>query len=210
MLSKDKVDAFWEARADIADKRIATHYKKDGAIDYDVELVKQYLTPEAEVCDLGAGTGCMTEMLAPQVKKIVAVEKVKSLLDRVEPLANIEPVCSDIMDFDPHAKFDVVLLFGVINFLAVADEEVLYKKIYRYLKPGGILIANHACGVAAEVIVDKYSEQIGAHYNCRYPFLESEKALLEQNFEVKVVDIYPKELNRWENTHYYAFVAQKK
>ncbi len=63
------------------------------------------------------------------------------------------------------------------------------------------------CGVACEVIVDSFSAELGAHYHARYPAVEQQRKLLEQSFAVKVVDIYPPAINRWSNTHFYAFVC---
>ncbi len=62
-----------------------------------------------------------------------------------------------------------------------------------------------------DVIINKYSEELKTIYYSEYRTVEKEKYLLAQagfkNFEV--FDIYPAECNRWDNTHFFAIVAEK-
>ena len=78
------------------------------------------------------------------------------------------------------------------------------------LKVGGYLIVKHACGVHEEVVVDAHSDAVGSRYNARYPKLEDEVQRLRRHYDVNVVDLYPPSINKWKNTHYYAFVASKR
>ena len=72
----------------------------------------------------------------------------------------------------------------------------------------GVLIVKHQCGVKEEIVVDKYSDELQTHYNARYPSVGEERALLQEHFQTEVIDVYPAEINRWENTHFYAYVCR--
>jgi len=56
-----------------------------------------------------------------------------------------------------------------------------------------------------------FFKELQSYYFSYYRDLEKEKELLKEiGFKIKqVVDIYPKEYNRWNNTHFYAIVCEK-
>lgn len=75
----------------------------------------------------------------------------------------------------------------------------------------GKIIIKNQFGVRDDVVVEGYSEE--QHSNCfaQYRFIDKEVVNLSnigyQN--ISVMDIYPPECNLWENTHFYAIVAEK-
>lgn len=208
-MDKAYIERFWQSRADHPDPRIATHWQHDDALDHDLALVRRYLAPSSTVLDLGCGSCAMINALAPDCRLMVGVEKVAGLLRhcRTDLPDRIELVEADILAFEADRRYDLVLLFGIVTYLTVEESERLYARIASFLKPGGRLIAKHACGLEAEVLVDAHSQIIGSRYVARYPWLEDEKKRLRRHFDVDVVDIYPPHLNKWANTHFYAFVC---
>lgn len=75
----------------------------------------------------------------------------------------------------------------------------------------GKIIIKNQFGVRDDVVVEGYSEEQHSNYFAQYRFIDKEVVNLSnigyQN--ISVMDIYPPECNRWENTHFYAIVAEK-
>jgi cyclopropane fatty-acyl-phospholipid synthase-like methyltransferase len=209
-LDKAYVDEFWLERAKYADPRIATHYKHDDALQFDLALALQYVQKDSFVLDLGCGSGALINSLVEHCSYVEGVDKVAGLMRhcRTDLPGKLKCVESDVMDYKSDRKFDIVLLFGVANFLTKEEQRSLYSRIGTFLKPNGAFIAKHACGVTEEVFVDTFSEVVGSRYNARYPNLSDEISCLEENFDVKVHDVYPAYLNPWNDTHFYAFICR--
>jgi cyclopropane fatty-acyl-phospholipid synthase-like methyltransferase len=208
-LDKNYIDQYWRSRAECPDPRVATHYKHDDALEFDVALARKHLSSDGAVLDLGCGTGAMVNRLAEHCSYILGVDKVHGLLKhcRRDLPGRVACVEADVVTYTPDRTFDLVLLFGVVNFLTASESDALYARIPEMLGERGRLIVKHACGVSEEVVIDKFSEAIGTRYVARYPKLEEETARLHRYFNVEVVDIYPARLNPWPDTHFYAFVC---
>ena len=60
-------------------------------------------------------------------------------------------------------------------------------------------------------LLSKYSEELKENYCSEYRLLNKELRLLSEiGYKIKyTIDIYPPEANRWDNTHFYAIVAEK-
>lgn len=208
-MDKRKIDEFWSTRTTVSDPRLATNYRDDGRLAFDVALVNQYLSRTSRILDLGAGTCTMSHALLGHDRKIDAVEKFGAFLKKAPDNPNLNKIESDIVVFEPSNKYDVILIFGVINFLTRDEEASLYKRCAASLNPGGTLIVKNQCGIHVEKIVDTFSNELSASYHARYPSVADQKHLLQTCFSVEVVDIYPDPLNRWTDTHFYAFVCKQ-
>ncbi|MBM7323485.1 class I SAM-dependent methyltransferase [Agrobacterium pusense] len=206
-MDKAKINDFWAARTKVSDARIATNYRNDGRLDFDLSLVRRYLTENSHILDLGAGTCTLSENLLGENRKVDAVEKFSGFLEMANNHPALNKIACDIVDFVPSKKYDLILIFGVINFLSIEEERRIYELCLAALGDGGTLIVKNQCGVDFEKVVDGYSEELSATYHARYPAVMSQKSLLSEYFEVEVVDIYPAEMNRWEDTHFYAFIC---
>ena len=77
------------------------------------------LGPDDTVIEIGAGLGALTELLAPRVKRLIAVEidpQIAELLaQRFRDAPNVEVVCRDILDF-PWARYPGSLVVGAIPY----------------------------------------------------------------------------------------------
>jgi cyclopropane fatty-acyl-phospholipid synthase-like methyltransferase len=209
-VDQHKIDAFWNARAAIADRRLATNFRDDGRLAFDTALVQKFLPPDARILDLGAGTCTLSQQFLSQSGEIVAVDKFAAFLDNAPAHPKLRKICADVASFSMNEQFDMILLFGVVNFLSPAEESQLYRSCAAMLADGGHFIVKNQCGVDDEVIVDSYSEELKAHYHARYPAVEEQQACLAEHFEVELLDIYPADLNRWESTHFYAFICNER
>src|SRR5690242_913490 len=95
------------------------------------------------VGDLGCGAGHVSEVLAPCVARVIAVDESGPMLSaaraRLGKLGNVELRTGAIEDLPiENGALDVGLLFLVAHF--VADPTALLREVQRVLKPGGKLL----------------------------------------------------------------------
>ena len=102
------------------------------------------LRPDWAALDYGAGTGLLTLALAPRVRRILAVDASRGMLDvlaqkaRAESLRSVEILRADFtQDPLPPGPFDLVV--SAMTLHHVADVELLFGKFHELLAPGGHL-----------------------------------------------------------------------
>ena len=177
--------------------------------DYDKDFILKYADKDTTILDLAAGTGITLNKYYDRVRHITAVEKFSQFSDFIIKASNIDVINSDIVDFVPDSKYDLILMFGVTHYFNREESVFLYRKYKEFLNNKGKLIIKHQFGVNEDVTVEGYSEELKCNYYSQYRYIDSEITLLKNiGFKtVDCIDIYPKECNRWENTHFYAIVA---
>lgn len=204
-----KINSYYEKLASKIKSPIETRNKAPDFSIFDIELVKRFSDKSKTLLDLGAGTGLLVNHLTEDFSKIVAVEKYSNFSDFIKRTDNLKVINEDLNIFDVAEKFDLVTIFGVMNFFNRTEAERIYQKARSWIRPAGTLIVKHQMGCTEDVIVDGYSKELGTDYYSEYRWLQHEIDLIRQaGFSIKeVVDIYPKEYNRWDNTHFYALVC---
>jgi SAM-dependent methyltransferase len=93
--------------------------------------------------DLGCGTGHVSELLAPCVGRVIAVDESGPMLsaarERLKKRSNVELRAGTVEDLPiENGELDVALLFLVAHF--IADPPALMREVQRVLKPGGKLL----------------------------------------------------------------------
>lgn len=203
------VAEFWASRTRVSDPLVATHFRADNSHHFDFEFLKTFVDPHSEVLDLGAGSCIVALQLAETVKEIVAVDRFCEFLEMAGEHPKLKKVVSDVRNYTTDQRFDLITVFGLLNYFETDDLMLLVQKIKRFLKPEGSLVIKHQCGIFDEVRVDYYSKEINSIYYAIYRWIETELRFLREIFsDVTVYDIYPAELNKWTNTHFYAFVCR--
>jgi HAD superfamily phosphoserine phosphatase-like hydrolase len=205
-----KIDEYYASLAKrIKDPR-ETRNKAPDFSRHDIDFVKRFAGPDKTLLDLGAGTGLLLNALLADFRRIAAVEKYPEFSNFIQRAEHVSVTNADLLDFTTDETFDVVTLFGVMNFFSPEEAESIYRKIARWLHPAGALIIKHQMGVEQDVLVDGFSEELSSPYFSDYRHVEKEKLLLQSaQLQVEdVVDIYPAEFNRWPNTHFYALVCR--
>jgi ubiquinone/menaquinone biosynthesis C-methylase UbiE len=140
----DRDLAFWE--------RAAAHYDRvttglfGSPLPRARELTAAGAAGAGTVLEVAAGTGLMTEALAPRVGRLVATDYAENMLARLgervssRGLANVEIARRDIYALGfPPASFDVVVAGNVLHL--VPDLERALDALCQVLRPGGTLIA---------------------------------------------------------------------
>ena len=135
--------------------RIAARYARkpvadEAAYQKKLAVTREYLRPDMEVLEFGCGTGSTAIVHAPHVKEIRAIDISEKMLEIARSKAetagvgNVRFEQSDIDAFTaPDGTFDAVLGFSILHLLE--DRNTAIVKVYRMLKPGGVLVSSTVC-----------------------------------------------------------------
>jgi SAM-dependent methyltransferase len=178
----------------------------------DADFVLQYVDRNSIILDLGSGTGLIINKIYDKVGHITAVEPFAPFTKFYVQSSVIEVVNKTFDEYEPdRADYDFITLFGVMHYFNEEESVEIYKKFYPALKTGGKIIIKNQFGIHEDVVVEGYSEEQKCNYYAEYRFIGKEvRNLLSVGYKnIDVVDIYPPECNRWENTHFYAIVGEK-
>ncbi len=177
----------------------------------DIEFIKKLADSNKTLIDLGAGTGLIANFITKEFKHITAVEYFEEFSKFIINDSKLSLIHANLLEFEPTEKFDIAIMFGVAHYFNETESFLLYKKVYELLETKGIFILKQQFGVEKTKTVT-YSEELQSDYFAQYRELHSEIARLEEiGFtDIEYTDIYPKEANRFDDTHFYALVAHKK
>lgn len=176
----------------------------------DAQFIQRYADKNTEILDLGSGTGLIVNKIYDKVKSIDCVEPFKEFSDHIIRNKNVNVINSDIVKLDIHKKYDLVCLFGVIQYFNEEESIKIYKKCLTWMNPNSKIIIKNQFGINEDVTVAGYSEEQKNDYFAQYRHIDKEIEILKNigYKNIDVVDIYPLEANRWKNTHFYAIVAK--
>lgn len=123
-----------------------------------------YLPTGGRVLDLGCGTGTVLRALAARGVTGVGVDQSRSFLEyaRGAGEAGIEFIHTRLSDFDTGEQFDLIYsIFLTVNYLPHAELLPLFRKVRRWLRPGGRFVVD-----AGHLLthVDSYQPYIIAHH----------------------------------------------
>lgn len=190
-----------------------TKFGNDNTSVYDCNFIFKYANKNSEILDLGTGGGMIVNKLYDKVKSIVCVELFEQLSQFIAKSQNISVVNKNLFDYQPeqNEKFDLITAFGILCYFNEQEVMELYGKYAKYLKPDGKIIVKQQFGINETVTIQNFSKELGKPYFAQYRTIETEEKMLEQvGFKIiEIADIYPPEHNKWNNTHYFAMIAEK-
>jgi cyclopropane fatty-acyl-phospholipid synthase-like methyltransferase len=203
---------FWKGKA--LNRPTEKTAKVNAFNDYtqlDAAFILKYATKNSVLLDLASGTGLILNKIYDKVRAIVAVERFEEFSRFIQKSDNITVINEDIKKYAPASVFDLVTMFGVVQYFDYSEIAEIYQKYSECLKPQGKLIIKNQFGVKEDVLISGYSEELKEDYFSQYRYIGHEVELLTKTGyrNIEVVDIYPPECNRWDNTHFYAIVAEK-
>ncbi|MFT4975207.1 MAG: ubiquinone/menaquinone biosynthesis C-methylase UbiE [Myxococcota bacterium] len=118
-----------------------------GVWDRDLhQQVLQYaeLDHDAVLVELGCGTGRFAHLLAPHVKRTIAIDCAPNMLrtarQRQPPAPNTAWVPGDIRDLPPTPDVDTVVMCHTLRYLDADERAALFSELYGRLPVGGLLI----------------------------------------------------------------------
>lgn len=211
MKNKNALDFFEKMTSKAKDNPNCVKMAKN--TDYthiDAEFILKYSNNNSEILDLGSGTGLTVNKIYDKVKSIDCVEPFREFSNHIVKSSNVSVTNESVLDFDTDKKYDLVAVFGLIQYFNREESTDIYKKCLKWMKSNGKIIIKNQFGIKEDVLVAGYSEEQKTEYFSEYRHLDKEVELLESlGFKnVKTFDIYPPEANRWDNTHFYAIVAE--
>lgn len=212
--NENKAQQYWARKAKQNISGDPTRHGDEKRLFYDVKFIQERCELDSikNIIDLGAGSGQLSEALYDinSNLEITCVEKHAKFNKLKKNIKNIKKINKDILEYKDKKKYDLILLFGVINSLNKKNEIKTYEMILNLMHKNSIFILKHQCGIEKETIVDHYSEALSSQYTARYPFIDKEQEILNVLFNLEVHPMYPKELNPHSNTKFYAFTCKKK
>lgn len=147
MLFKKSPEKFWDL---ISSKYAKSPIQNRLAYESKIQEIKTRLTAENVVLDIGCGSGTQCADVADSVKHVTGIDISSKLLAIAEQrkaehnLDNVEFIQTSLFDERfQKGSFDVVMAFYVLHFFE--DINVVFKRIYELLGPGGLFISETAC-----------------------------------------------------------------
>lgn len=212
MENKEALDFFQKMSENSHDPKSVKLANSSDFSQMDASFILEYADDKTNILDLGTGTGLIVNKLYDKVNHITAVEPFSSFTKYIVPSDNITIVNKTFEEYVIISNdFDLITIFGVMHYFNEQESVEIYRKFQSALKPGGKIIIKNQFGIHEDVVVEGYSKEQKSNYYAQYRFIDKEvRNLSSIGFQnVTVVDIYPPECNRWENTHFYAIVGEK-
>ncbi len=186
------------------------YHKGDERLKHDIAFVNQYIAPDSVVLDLCCGEGHMAKEMSVKARLVYAVDINGQFLEQMSGLANVVTVKSDATEFFCDQKFDLVTIFGAIQYNMGDDVRRIYTNCYGMLKTGACLLVSGQWGIEDTVLVDRFSEELQKQYYAEYRTLDSECSLLEEiGFQTELHKILPDSFDRFDNTKFMCIAAHK-
>jgi ubiquinone/menaquinone biosynthesis C-methylase UbiE len=147
MASESPQAAFWNG---MARRYAASPVRNPENWEKTLELTLARLTPEAEVLELGCGTGSTALRLAPGVARYIGTDDASEMVTIAREKLIETPV--DGLSFEtarpgdgslPQGPFDAVTGFNLLHL--VPDLQATLAEVRSLLKPGGLLITKTPC-----------------------------------------------------------------
>jgi len=211
-MTNKKIQQYYDKMAKRITDPKETRNKALDFSEYDIGLMKKLSGKEKRLLDLGSGTGLLINYLYEDFGQIIAVEKYEAFSKFIEVKDNIEVINDDLLNVElESACYDIVSLFGVMNYFNPDEAKKIYDKAYTALKPGGMIVVKNQFGLKEDVIVEGYSKELQTDYFSHYRQVDAEMELLKEiGFcDIEKIDIYPAKYNRWDNTHFFALLGNK-
>ena len=143
MRDADRDRTFWERKAPQYDRVVKGLLGRP--LPRVLELTANGVSGADSVLEVAAGTGLMTAVIAPRVRRVIATDYAASMLGllaermKTAGIPNVDPALRDIYALGyPPGSFDVVVAGNVLHL--VPDLERALDALCRVLRPGGKLI----------------------------------------------------------------------
>jgi SAM-dependent methyltransferase len=197
------IKAFWDEKS----REESNRWTSNAMLDHEIAMIRSLAPSPASVLDLGSGTGELSRAVAGTDARLLAVDFAPAYA-RSFTAPGHRFVASSLDAFDTDERFDLILLFGVVTSMDRDAELPLYRRMTRWLAPGGLALVKNQCSVGDEFIKTGYSPALDADYSGRYPDRAGQVARLREAFANVEVMPYPEHLNAWETSVHVAFVCR--
>lgn len=205
-----KAIEYWESMAhDNPNEKTIKVNPQNDYTDIDAEFIMQYADRQSDILDLACGTGLTVNKYYDRVGHIDAVELFPEFSKFIVKTPKVTVYNEDIMEFSINKSYDLVLMFGIVQYFNREEVAYLYDKYKENLKSSGRLLIKNQFGVEDDVNVSGFSAEIKKEYHSQYRHIDKEVEILKSigYSVINIIDVYPASANRWKNTHFYAIEA---
>lgn len=175
----------------------------------DAEFILRYTKPDSFILDIGSGTGLILSKIERYVGHIDAIEPLIEFSKHIVNSQKIKVFNTNIFDYNTILKYDLITLFGFIHYFNEEEAKLIYQNCFKWIDKDGIVLVKNQFGVNEDVTVSGFSKELKLTYHAQYRHIDKEVSILTNLgfVNIEVIDIYPPECNRWDNTHFYAIIA---
>ena len=195
-----KIKRFWNDR-----QSSGNLLWREDLIPLNIEIVKKYSQKGDKILDLGCGNA--------EVSKNFVDNNFVTGVDFVDcnfKNKNFNFISSDVRIFRSDEKYDLILMFGLANFLTDADLVSLYKNCYEMMHDDSFLLVKHQSSIGFNKIVDGYSNDLKTEYSSMYRSIVNDIKLLTKVFSnVDMFNAYPNWYNKWPDTKFMLYAVSK-
>jgi len=177
--------------------------------EMDAAFILRHADRDTSILDLASGSGLILNKIYGKVKHIVAVEAFAQFSKFIVKTGKITVINQDISVFHTDDTFNLVTMFGMVQYFNRDEIIRIYSKYRTNVKSKGKMIIKGQFGVQEDVLVSGFSEELKTNYYSEYRHIDKELDILKNLgfIDIEAFDIYPPECNRWDNTHFYAIKA---
>ncbi len=139
---------FWDFLSRRYDRLIEKNAKQ--TYNTTIELIKNELSPDYTILEIGTGTGIIALSVASSVKTIVAIDTSKGMLEQAKQKQKNEGIIN--ITFEPgdanqliieDTSMDAIICMNIMHLLP--NPELVVSEIKRVIKPNGKLILPTYC-----------------------------------------------------------------
>lgn len=177
--------------------------------EVDADFILKYADKNTEILDLASGSGLILNKIYDKVKHIIAIEAFEQFSKFIIKTDKVTIINQDILKFHTKDTFDLVTMFGIVQYFNTDEIKDIYAKYRSNIKKKGKIIIKGQFGVKEDVLISGLSEELKIDYYSQYRHIDKEVSILKNVgfINIEVIDIYPPKYNRWDNTHFYAITA---
>ncbi len=143
-------------------------------IDYILDLVSEKHT----VWDCGAGSGQITQLLAPHFQEIIATDISEEQLKKAPKLSNVSYLVQPAENTT--IKNDSVNLIVVAQAIHWFNFDQFYEEVRRVLKPSGLIVIT---GYGLVRVSKPINQLIDQFYSSTQDYWEPERKYIDENYQ---------------------------
>ncbi|MBE7170971.1 MAG: class I SAM-dependent methyltransferase [Williamsia sp.] len=185
------------------------NYKAEA--DYVIEQLRPYLPVEADVLELGCGTGGHAEPFCQAGYRVTGIDRSEEMIRQAKEkrIPNFSTLLADITSFSLPQQFDGAFsLFHVISYLTTnAMLAACFKTVAYHLKPGGVFCFDCWYGPAVihELPATRIRKIIHGELELTRtakPVLHIEQNVVEVQYDIQIDHTGNKESEGVQETHF--------
>jgi len=203
-MDKLTIAEFWKTRAAYG----TTRWTGSELLDFDTALAGSFVRPAARILDLGSGFGELSRAICPPDGSVLAVDSEPAMAAGFQGDPRFEFVAADVLSFRPPHRFDLVLLFGVMNYFEAAEMMDLVEILESAVDPRGVVLVKNQCSDDVGFAVDVDFQGTGQRYIARYPGVAEEVETLKKRFPHVEVVPYPPQFKQHATSTHVAFICR--